>query len=98
MARFDAFPYGEAGYLLDVQANILRNLNTRMVVPLLPLSQAPKPVSRLNPVLSVAGKELIMMTQWMAALPTTELTQPVTRLGDQDFIITGALDFLLSGI
>lgn len=98
MARFDVFLHGEAGYLLDVQANILRDLNTRMVVPLLPLSQAPRPISRLNPILSVAGVELIMMTQWMAAVPTAELTQPVTRLRDQDFIITGALDFLLSGI
>ncbi|MBS1183360.1 MAG: plasmid maintenance protein CcdB, partial [Proteobacteria bacterium] len=37
MARFDVFPNpGGSGYLLDVQADLLDGLNTRIVVPLLP--------------------------------------------------------------
>ena len=47
MARFDVYarPAG-AGYVLDVQADILNGLNTRIVVPLLPLSEAPIPAKR----------------------------------------------------
>ena len=37
------------GYLMDVQADMLNRLNTRVVVPLLPLSEAPKPAKVLNP-------------------------------------------------
>jgi len=51
MARFDVYdsPDG-AGYLLDVQADILDILNTRVVVPLMPISAAPSPAKHLNPI------------------------------------------------
>ncbi|MQP64074.1 plasmid maintenance protein CcdB [Niveispirillum sp. SYP-B3756] len=64
MARFDVYPLGSGtGYVLDVQANLLRDLNTRMVVPLVARSQAPKPISRLNPIFRVMGEDFVMMTQ-----------------------------------
>tara|TARA_Y100001001_G_scaffold162539_1_gene189339 strand:+ start:1457 stop:1615 length:159 start_codon:yes stop_codon:yes gene_type:complete len=51
MSRFDIFENEEgAGYLLDVQSDLLSGLNTRVVVPLLPKSSAPFPAQRLNPV------------------------------------------------
>lgn len=37
MARFDVYLTSSSGYLLDVQADLLAGLNTRVVVPLLPL-------------------------------------------------------------
>ncbi len=41
MARFDAWPNPDGiGWLLDVQADLLRDLNTRVVVPLMPLAAA----------------------------------------------------------
>ena len=44
MARFGVFRNSEsAGYLLDVQADLLVHLNIRVVVPLLPLNVAPTP-------------------------------------------------------
>ena len=44
MARFDVYlGSGNAAYLLDVQANELGDLNTRVVVPLMPIGDAPKP-------------------------------------------------------
>lgn len=44
MARYDlhANPDGP-GYLLDVQADLLAGLNTRIVVPLMPQDAAPEP-------------------------------------------------------
>ncbi|WP_262386439.1 hypothetical protein ROLI_040250 [Roseobacter fucihabitans] len=35
--------------LLDVQADLLDALNTRMIVPLIAISKAPVPAKRLNP-------------------------------------------------
>ena len=50
MARYNVYPNpGGDGYLLDVQAEIHSLLNTRIVVPLLPLRVAPTPARTLNP-------------------------------------------------
>ena len=44
MARFDVYiNLDGAGYLLDVQGDLLDTLNTHDVVPKLPVKQAPKP-------------------------------------------------------
>lgn len=42
MARFDIYPNPVgAGYLLDIQTDLLSGLNTRVVVPLMPVDTAP---------------------------------------------------------
>jgi toxin CcdB len=98
MARFSVFRNaGAQGYLLDVQANILEHLNTRMVVPLLPLSMAPTPAKGLNPVFNVAGEQMVMMTQFMAAVPTSLLKLPESNLEFSRNEITAALDLLFQG-
>jgi hypothetical protein len=56
MARFEVFANpGGAGYVLDVQADVLSELNTRIVAPLLPLTQAPVPADRLGPKRQLVG-------------------------------------------
>ncbi|MCP1677182.1 toxin CcdB [Natronocella acetinitrilica] len=98
MARFDVFKYeGEAGYLLDVQSDLLGSLNTRVVVPLLPKSSAPSPAQRLNPVFSIEGQELVMATQYMAAIPQGELRSAVSSLAEKQDEISAALDMLFLG-
>ena len=71
MAQFDVYknPDGD-GYLLVVQADLLNNLNTRMVVPLLPDKVAPIPARTLNPCFMISGETQVMSTQFMAAVPT----------------------------
>lgn len=100
MARFEVFEnrFDADCYLLDVQADLLRSLNTRVVVPLLCSKQVPKPITRLNPVFMLAGQEFVMMTQFMSAVSLTTLGAPVATLADQDTFITAALDFLFGGI
>ncbi|WLD57491.1 CcdB family protein [Salinispirillum sp. LH 10-3-1] len=98
MARFDIFKNeGGAGYLLDVQSDLLSGLNTRVVVPLLPQSSAPFPAQRLNPVFSIEGQDLIMATQYMAAVPVGELRSRVGSLAEQQDEISAALDMLFLG-
>lgn len=98
MARFDVFENkGGAGYLLDVQSDLLKGLNTRVVVPLLPKSSAPFPAQRLNPVFNIEGQEVVMATQYMAAVPEGELRFGVSSLTEQQDEISGALDMLFLG-
>ena len=98
MAKFDVFRRrsGE-GYLLDCQADLLSQLNTRFVVPLLPAGQAPKPAARLNPLVEIRGEPHVMMTQFAAAILVCELGERIGSLGDQNIAIVNALDMLISG-
>ncbi|WP_445766433.1 CcdB family protein [Rheinheimera sp.] len=97
MARFDVYKTNQAGYLLDVQTDLLAGLNTRVVVPLLPANNAPKPAKRLNPVFDIDGQQLLMATQYMAAIPATELKQVIISLADHHHEVSEALDMLFVG-
>jgi toxin CcdB len=64
------------GYLLDVQADLLDGLYTRVVVPLFPEDKAPPPMATLNPVFEIKGVRHIVVTQSIATLRTKELETP----------------------
>jgi toxin CcdB len=98
MARFDIFENKDgAGYLLDVQSDLLSGLNTRVVVPLLPKSSAPSPAQKLNPVFNIEGQEVVMATQYMAAVPEGELHFGAGSLAEEQDEISAALDMLFLG-
>ena len=98
MAQYDVFksPDGK-GYWLDVQSDLLDVLNTRMIVPLLHVSDAPKQAAYLNPVFDFAGGSHVMMTQFMSAVPIKDLSETMYNLSDESDRITRALDMLLHG-
>ncbi|MFA7668887.1 MAG: CcdB family protein [Burkholderiaceae bacterium] len=98
MSRYDVYPNPSGpGYLLDVQADILRQMSTRAAVPLLPLNQAPKPAKTLNPVFDIAGEPHVMVTQYLASVPERELQTPTCSLQHQHDDIVAAVDFLFHG-
>lgn len=100
MARFDVYRLsgrGDARFVLDVQADLLEALGTRIVVPLLPEKNAPKPAKGLNPVFILDGQPLVMMTQFMAAVPDRDLKVHVSSLAVHQDAITQAIDLLLTG-
>ena len=98
MAKFDVFPQKAGGcYVLDCQADLLGALNTRLVVPLLRIEDAPTPAARLNPILDIEGERLVMVTQFAAAMPMRELGEPVCSLLAQQDAINTALDMLIVG-
>jgi toxin CcdB len=86
------------GLLLDVQADVLDDLATRTVVPLLPLDRSPPLVRHLNPTFTVAGEAYVMMTNYLAAIPASELRHEVGSLAHRHADIIAALDFLLTGV
>jgi len=99
MARYDVHPNPDSpGYLLDVQADLLDDLNTRVVVPLMPATQAPAPAKRLNPVFDIGSEPHVMVTQFLSAVPCAILSPAVTNLAQHDTSITSALDILLTGV
>jgi toxin CcdB len=97
MARFDVYLSGSTGLLLDVQTNLLAGLNTRVVVPLLPLDTAPKAAKRLNPIFDIENQPYLMAIQFMAAIPETELKQKIGSLIEQQQEVSEALDMLFVG-
>lgn len=98
MRRFDVFKNPEGGgYMLDVQADLLGHLNTRVVVPLMPANAAPVPAKSLNPMFEVEGEPVIMATQFLAAVPASLLKTAVTNLESRRQDITAALDLLFHG-
>ena len=98
MARFDLYRRrGEPGCLLDVQADHLDYLPTRVVVPLLPPAAALPAIRDLTPVLTVDGEALAMMTHLLAAVPKRELGRPRGNLISEYDDIVRALGILLTG-
>ena len=99
MARLDVHPMpgGGAGYVVDVQADLLAHLSTRAVVPLLPVAKAPKPITELNPVYDIQGERCVLMTQAIATVPRQELKRAVGSLAEHHDTVVRALDILLIG-
>jgi len=98
MARYNVYPNaGGAGYLLDVQAEVHGLLNTRVVVPLLPLRVAPIPARTLNPLFEMNGETVSMVTQYMAAVPVAMLKGKIASVEDRRAEIVAAINLLMQG-
>jgi len=98
MAKHDVYrALNGRGLLLDVQADLLTDIKSRVVVPLVPIKQAPQIIRRLNPVFSLLDDDFVMITQSLAAVPVGILTVRQTNLSDHFAEITAALDMLFQG-
>ena len=98
MAQFDVFcPRDRRELLLDCQSNILDDLDTRFVVPLLNRAQLSRHVLRLNPYFHIDGDDYVMATQGAATIPVRMIGEHVTSLADHHDAIIGALDMLMTG-
>jgi len=98
VAKFDIYHIDSGkGYLLDIQADLLSGLSTRVVVPLLPRDEVPPPSKRLNPVFHVGTDEVVMAPQLMAAVPRSALKTSIGNLSEHHDTIVSAIDFLMQG-
>jgi toxin CcdB len=98
MARFSVYKNADSNdFLLDVQSDILDGLNTRAVVPLIHIDNAPKRATYLNPVFEINDELYVMLTQFIAAIPQSELSEAVADLNDFHSEILAALDLLFTG-
>ena len=101
MARFDVHQIraeADVPLVVDVQADFLEALRTRVVIPLLPLADAEQEAAtRLKPIIDVAGAPHVLITTDLAAIPNTILGERVTSIEAQRQTVTDALDFLFQG-
>ena len=102
MAQFDVYenPNEEANqtvpYLLDLQADLLDNLATRVVAPLVAAALVGRAVNHLNPRFKV-NDSVVLSTAELAGVPTSVLGEKIGSLKEQRSEIIAALDFLFTG-
>lgn len=103
MAQFDVYrnvnprTKKEIPYLLDVQADLLASLATRVVVPLFTVSAMGTPVKHLTPKFRIDDTEVVMSTAQLAGVDQQILGEKIGSLAEQREDIIAALDFLLTG-
>jgi toxin CcdB len=98
MARFHVYRLKSGNILaVDLQANLLDDLPSRVMVPLYPVRELGWSISRLNPRFPIEGETYVMATQRMASIPTAELGKAVADLSWKSDVIVGAMDFLFQG-
>ena len=104
MARFDVHPTPWADerkhtpYWLDVQADHLESLATRVIVPLRRVSPREPAKAALNPVFEVEGMQVYADTANIGCFPKVLLRRPVASLRHERLTIEDALDFLFTGL
>ena len=97
MAQFDVYAGARGrGYLLDCQAKVMKDLGSRVVIPLLPLNDVTL-IPRLHPTFTVEGREHVMATHLIFAIPAERLGPTVLSLEQHRFDILNAIDMLFSG-
>lgn len=100
MAQFDVYENlntrtkDEIPYLLDIQNDILKNLSTRVVVPLV---LKMKPAKILNPLFEINGSPVTMSTAELAGISTQNLGSFVCSVEDKRDEIVSAVDFMITG-
>ncbi|TAJ80353.1 MAG: plasmid maintenance protein CcdB [Gallionellaceae bacterium] len=104
MAQFDVYLNPNADmrdaipFLLDVQAELLDRLTTRVVVPLVVAEEMTMPAKQLNPQFKIKGIAVVMSTSELAGVPIRALGDKVVSLKNKRDEIITALDMLFTGI
>jgi len=103
MAQFDVYenqnPETKESipFLLDLQADLLDDLTTRVVVPLITVAAMGKPAKYLNPQFKIKRTTVIMSTAELAGVNQQVLGDKVCSLTEHRTEIISALDFLFTG-
>jgi toxin CcdB len=102
MAQFDVCRNPRRGLfplLLDVQSDLLSDLATRVVVPLIARERhGARALTRLNPTARFQGADYVLVFQELAAIPRSQIGQPVGSLKSRRDELIAALDLLFTGI
>lgn len=104
MAQFDVYLNPNPAtrkaipYLLDVQADLLDTLATRVVVPLVLAEEMGLAARSLNPKFRIKNTALVMSTAELAGISSRALGDKVTSLKNKRDEIIAALDLLFTRI
>lgn len=86
--------------LLNVQSDLIAETGTRVVVPVLPVTEGQRApvISGLAPVVAINDKPHVLVVPLLAAIEVADLGALETDLSDERSTILAALDLLISGI
>lgn len=102
MAQFDVHRNAVGAhppYLLVVQSDLLRGLDTIVVVPLVPaVMLGDRPIRGLYPIFTIDGVTQAMLTAQIAGVSPAVLGERVASLAEYHHEIIGAVDILVTGI
>jgi toxin CcdB len=102
MSQFDVHRFqsrrGRSHYVVDLQADILDELATRIVAPLRPLKSRDDLIPRLTPVVEVQGEPYFIVLSEIAAIRVKELGAVIINLKQHRDEIVAAVDILFTGI
>lgn len=100
MAQFDVYENlnertkNSIPFLLDIQNDVLKNLSTRVVIPLVVTNQS---INFLNPKFTINQIDVILSTAELASIPMEILGSRICSLKEKREEIIGAVDFLVTG-
>lgn len=100
MAQFDVYENinektkEQIPFLLDIQNDILKNVSSRVVIPLIISKEA---INFLNPQFIINEIDVILSTAELASISTENFGNKVCSLKDKREEIIGAVDFLVTG-
>lgn len=98
MPRFDVYQTDDfEGLALDCQADVLDDLPTRFVVPLVPEGHMARVFPRLNPLFTIEERRYVLAPQGAATISRRSIERYVTSLDREQSAIMNALDMLLTG-
>ena len=85
--------------MVEVLRTLHRQFGSRVVIPItLSENLGKQPLPRLNPVLTINGKEYVVLTQQLAAVPVDALGPKVSSGATHRAAFVDALDLLINGI
>lgn len=103
MAQFDVYANpsrsrGAYPYLVDIQHDLIAELDTRLVIPLVGRGAMDRESLRgLTPELLFRGQTWLLFTPQLSAISLRLLDEPIGSLVRYREKILGALDFAISG-
>lgn len=97
MAQFDVFRLGSGTLVVDLQTDLIGIEVSRIVAPLREAGRYAA-FPGLTPLVQIDGAAWIVRTQELAAIPGSELRDPVASLADHRDALKRALDILIDGV
>jgi toxin CcdB len=97
-AQFDLYRVPGDGLVVVLQNDLLDQLRTRVVAPLVPASSIERVMHSLNPTATLGEEVYLVMPQLAATLTLAEMGEKVGSLSMMHDAIVRAVDALLSGI
>lgn len=98
MARLDIRRLKHArtvNLVVELQAELLVDLDTVVVVPLVPVIRIP-PITEVNPVIEFDGEKMAVRLEQLISIPQSRLGAAVGNVLKDEYQIMRALDRLLS--